>query len=216
MVHDFEYDILQKKRLARSAQHRKGKRGGQTCRMMTDHLTDKQWKELNGKVMSYNMNEPMTWAEFKSASIHIQAEYLQHLIANFKVNSSSLAQMFGVTPAAVRRHIEVNQMQIRFKVGNSMTAAEREAWERFLNRAEAQAAEPETKEESDCTVECFERVVQTPCETNTRMSGFSLSFEGEIDASRIANSILNIAGAGASGRIEIVCSLTDESMRLKK
>jgi plasmid maintenance system antidote protein VapI len=197
-LNDFDYDVMQKKRLARNAQYRTGKRGGRTCRMTTDRLTDKQWKEMNGEVMSYSLNEPMSWRDFKSASIHIQSNYLENLITKYKVNASSLAQMFGVTSTTVRNFIESNQIGVSFRVGCSMTTNEREAWENFLGNIDAQQPEPE-QVNNDC--------VHSAREVKTLMNRFSLSFSGVIDGATIANSIMSIAGAGTIGNIEIICSL---------
>jgi len=200
-MNDFYEDVLQRKRLAQNAKYRKGARGGRTCRLSTDRLTEKQWKGLNGEVMSYDLNKPMSWRYFKAASIHIQSEYLRHLIEKYKVNASSLAQMFWVSPTTVRKHIDVNQIGVSFRVGCCMTAKEREAWERFISKGEQSPLKqaPDRTEWEICATKA----------AKARMDRFSLSFTGIIDGAAIANSIMSIAGTDSVGHIEIICSLDD-------
>lgn len=63
-MNDFDYDCMQKKRVARGAfAHINRKRGG--CSLPSDTLTEKQRKEKNGEVKSYNITRPMPWREFK-------------------------------------------------------------------------------------------------------------------------------------------------------
>ena len=63
-MNDFNYDCMQKKRIARGAfAHINRKRGG--CSLPSDTLTEKQRKEKNGEVKSYNITRPMPWREFK-------------------------------------------------------------------------------------------------------------------------------------------------------
>ncbi len=216
-VTDFDYDILQKKRTARGAQHRKGKRGGRTCKMTSDRLTPKQWKELNGKIMSYNLNEPMTWADFKAASAQLQTEYLLNLIKTYNVNYSSLSQMFGINRAKLKAHILANQIPVSFRAGCSMSAVERAAWDEFMMRA-GDGLKSEIKAESksrcdkhrhtpDVTPECNDELRTISGSCNTVMTRFSISFDGVIDGVTIANSITSIAGRGAVGKVDIVCSL---------
>lgn len=66
MMSDFEYDCWQRKRLAQQAKYRKCGSKSKKCSMSTDHMTQKQWKERNGKVVTVNLNQPITWDEFKA------------------------------------------------------------------------------------------------------------------------------------------------------
>ena len=57
-MNDFDYDIVQKKRVARGAfAHVNRKRG--KCRLPSDYLTAAQKKEMNGAVKTYNITRPM-------------------------------------------------------------------------------------------------------------------------------------------------------------
>ena len=206
---DFEYDCLQKKRLARMAQYRKRGSKSKKCSLSTDHMTEKQWKERNGKVYTCNLNAPMSWEDFRALSGTTQKAYIQHLIASYNVNAASLGQMFGVNPASVRRFIGQNGLGISFRVGSSQNKEQRALWEKFLygdqvtgdahTSAEKGSASPEEPTE--------EPDLPAPEQEPMKMTQFSLVFEGKLDMSMIVNSIRGIVGGNAEGRIEIVCTL---------
>lgn len=48
-MNDFEFDCLQKKRLAQQAKYRKRGSKSKKCPMSTDHMTKKQWIEKDGE-----------------------------------------------------------------------------------------------------------------------------------------------------------------------
>ena len=179
---DFEYDILQKKRLAHMAQYRKRGSKSRKCSLSTDHMTEKQWKERNGKVYTCNLNAPMSWEDFRALSGTTQKAYIQHLI---------------------------NGLGVSFKVGSSMNKEQRALWEKFLYGDHVAgdalpaavlvcAPQEESIEEPD---------MPSPEPAPMQMRQFSLVFEGKLNMSMIVNSILSIAGPNAEGKIEITCTL---------
>lgn len=77
-MNDFDYDIVQKKRVARGAfAHVNRKRG--KCRLPSDYLTAAQKKEMNGAVKTYNITRPMPLDEFKGMPDDLQREYLRNI-----------------------------------------------------------------------------------------------------------------------------------------
>ena len=104
MMSDFEYDCWQRKRIAQQAKYRKCGSKSKKCSMSTDHMTQKQWKERNGKVVTVNLNQPITWDDFKALTASMQEEYLKHMMENYGANATSFAAMFGVQPLTIRRH----------------------------------------------------------------------------------------------------------------
>lgn len=77
-MNDFDYDIVQKKRVARGAfAHVNRKRG--KCRLPSDYLTAAQKKEMNGAVKTYNITRPMPWEDFKAMPDDIKREYLRNM-----------------------------------------------------------------------------------------------------------------------------------------
>ena len=63
-MHDFDYDAMQKKRIARGAMHMKRGSKSKKCSLPHDGLTAAQLRRLNGPVSTYKMDEPMDWEGF--------------------------------------------------------------------------------------------------------------------------------------------------------
>ena len=79
-MNDFEFDCMQKKRLAHQAKYRKRGSKSKKCPMSTDHMTAKQWKERCGKIVTVKMDSPVSWASFKELSKSTQEEYIKNLM----------------------------------------------------------------------------------------------------------------------------------------
>lgn len=193
-MNDFDFDCLQKKRLAQQAKHRKRGSKSKKCTMSTDHMTIKQWKERCGKLVTIQTDKPVSWATFKELSKQTQEEYLRGLMESYGVNASSLGAMFRVKPLTVRRYIASKGLNISFPVGHSMTFDQRKSWEEFLSAGEksAYADLPQTTETGDKVM---------------NMNGFSVRFSGKIDVNMISNSLISILGNDAVGEVEIKCNL---------
>lgn len=77
-MNDFDFDAMEKKRIARSAfAHVSHKRGG--CTLPSDMMTAKERKELNGEVKSYNVTRPMKWSEYKALPDDLKREYWRNM-----------------------------------------------------------------------------------------------------------------------------------------
>lgn len=196
-MNDFEFDCLQKKRLAQQAKYRKRGSKSKKCPMSTDHMTKKQWIERCGKIVTIKMDSPVSWASFKELSKQTQEEYLKNLMEKYHINASSLAEMFHITPITVRRHIATQGLAVSFPVGHSMNAEDRRAWELFLSGDAVEQSENEVSAENEET--CDEEPMS--------MCSFSLRFSGKIDVSMISNSLIRILGAHSVGEIEVTCNL---------
>ena len=195
---DFEYECLERKRLARQARYRKCGSKSRKCTMSTDHMTKKQWKERCGAVVSITIGKPVSWEDFKAMSKQTKEEYIQDLMDTYGANATSLAAMFNIRPLTVRRYIASSGLNIEFKVGHSMNTEQRAAWERFLRDDDvAQNMDVVAPEATTKPSSCAPMV----------MNKFSLSFSGKIDVGMISNSLLHILGDNASGCIEIICNL---------
>lgn len=196
-MNDFEFDCLQKKRLAQQAKYRKRGSKSKKCPMSTDHMTKKQWIERCGKIVTIKMDSPVSWASFKELSKQTQEEYLKNLMEKYHINASSLAEMFHITPITVRRHIATQGLAVSFPVGHSMNAEDRRAWELFLSGDAVEQSENEVSAENEET--CDEEPMS--------MCSFSLRFRGKIDVSMISNSLIRILGDHSVGEIEVTCNL---------
>lgn len=144
-MNDFDYDALQKKRVACGAKHRvRAKRG---CRLPSDGLTAAQKRRLNGEVKTYNMNAPMAWAEFKEMPDDLKVTYLNRLADEYQANQKMIAGMFGIHPATMCecfRHLGVAAKNSGVKGGEKAAARDRR-WAEFLNGG-VPVAEPGVEE----------------------------------------------------------------------
>ena len=104
-MNDFEYDCMQKKRVARGAfAHINRKRGG--CSLPSDTLTEKQRKEKNGEVKSYNITRPMPWPEFKAMPEDLKREFFRNM-QSFGGTAKWLAEEMDACDATIRREAEL-------------------------------------------------------------------------------------------------------------
>jgi hypothetical protein len=221
---DFEYDCLQKKRIANQAKYRKRGSKSKKCNLPSDRLTQKQWKDKCGPVVSFNFNRPMNWETFKKLPAMVQAEYITNLQKKFGATAVDLGKMFGVQALTVRKHAESNKLNVEFPRGHAMNATRKEAWAKFLGEKEdcvvnnipAPVHEQEDTEPEHHvfnTPESTEEEVHEPAEfapiqrKGMNMKKFTLQFAGVIDANMIANSLKLILGDQAEGELEIICNL---------
>lgn len=199
-MNDFDYECKQRKQLARNARYRKCGSKSKKCSMSTDHMTDKQWRERNGEVVTMNLNTPVTWAEFKSYSGSLQKEYVEHLVSEYGVNMTKLAEMFGCSTATMKKQFSSVGIDINFKAGNSMSKEALGMWSLFLS---GHFSPPERTCENNHT-ECDER----GCNGTMAVTHFTISFSGKISVNDIANTLRSMFVDGATGSVQISCDLT--------
>lgn len=208
---DFEYDCMKKKQLAGQAKYRKRGSKSKKCSLPSDGMTQKQWKEKCGPVISYNLNKPMVWEDFKQLPTNIQAEYITNLQKKYGVTAVDLGNMFEVQPLTVRRHVDANNLEVEFPRGHAMSVAKKVEWEKFLCDADEEAS---AFEESGCCEDNEDTPIEEPNTATEpvkldtmRMSNFSLRFSGAIDVNMITNSLKWILGESPVGELEIICNL---------
>ena len=145
-MNDFDFDVMQKKRIANNAARMKRGSKSKKCSLPSDHLTPAQWKRRNGPVSTYSLNQPMDWKTFKSLPVDIQQSYIDILQSRFNVTTATIGKdLFDKTPATLKAHMEKYGLKYIQMKGRNMTAEEREAWEHWLN-PEKCADEPEVEE----------------------------------------------------------------------
>lgn len=98
---DFDYDVKQKKSIARGAYARKGGSKSKKYSLPSDLLTDAQKRKLNGPCVEVKLDEPMRWETFKSLPVSLAKEYIAHLRETYNPSQKMLAEMFGIGQSAV-------------------------------------------------------------------------------------------------------------------
>ena len=136
-MNDFDYDCMQKKRIAMGAfAHINRKRGG--CSLPSDTLTEKQRKEKNGEVKSYNITRPMPWHEFKAMPDDLKREFFRNM-QSFGGTAKWLEEEMGTSAQTIIAYAE--------RVGAPFRRGGRNAgmWQRkIMERANADAVDIHT------------------------------------------------------------------------
>ncbi len=217
-MHEFYCDVKAKKNLVPSAKHRKNGSRSRRCSLPSDRMTNKQWIERNGPVMTYNLNKPMTWEQFTNPDLSNSAreDYLNSLIERFSMNQKTFAEMFGVSVATMARAVKKFDLNIQFVKGKFPNAEQRAEFERFLNTDLVDEVEIEecADEPNQPEVDVVAEQVEEPAEdesqkkiSSMRMREVTLRFEGVLDIDAIANSLKMILGNNTGGEIEIICKI---------
>lgn len=132
-MNDFDFDALQKKRIAQGAKHKVGRRSG--CTLPSDSLTEAEKRKLNGPVVTLKLDEPMTWKDFKALPEDKQRLYLERLKELYQPSCSMLGQMFGVTLACVSRRLGQLGVAPAYSRTSGIRPSEtdRAKWDAFCN-----------------------------------------------------------------------------------
>lgn len=215
---DFDFDVKEKKKLARMGSYRKRGSKSKQCNLPSDKLTKKQWERRNGVVYSYNKGEPMSWKSFVSLPNDMQADYINHLIQKYNVNISSLADMFLVSSPTVRKYVGVLSPRVEFIAGKRMSSQEKDLWVDFISREKLSAhvdtpnpsptpSEDQLEADSEQMSQNDGESVLSPIIDSSQLTQFSMVFEGVVDINKITNSIRATMGGGLVGKVEVSFSL---------
>lgn len=139
-MNDFDFENMQKKRIAQGARHRVCGSKSKKCSLPSDLLTPAQKRKMNGPVESYDMGRPMSWDRFTVMPRDLQVSYLDGLHKNYGVGEHRLTELFGVSIGTIRRYLSAKDLRGRMGFHAVPTNAQKSAWERFL--AGEDAVEP--------------------------------------------------------------------------
>lgn len=152
-MNDFDYEVKQKKDIARSAAHRVCGSKSTKCDLPSDHLTEAQKRALSGPVESYHLRGPMRWEEFKRLPDDLKRQYIIYLKTDYSASDAMLGRMFGVSEVTVnkiRSTLGVKALSSHYRPTREVKAAwnefigakKTEATEKTETAAETQASEP--------------------------------------------------------------------------
>lgn len=203
---EFDYDCYRKKNVAHSAARRKGGSKSKKCSLPSDRMTQKQWNERCGQVMSYNIKKPMVWAEFSQLPKDLKEEYMNNLIEKYNANARTMAEIFGVSVATVFRVVKNENLNVTFLKGKHPTKEKYEAFRQFMN-GETKAEENVAVENIEVTEEISEEANPVGDTRGTRLDSFTMNFSGEINVDMLANSLRYILSGAKAAKIQITCEL---------
>ena len=151
-MHDFDYDAMQKKRIARGASRMKRGSKSKKCTLPSDYLTDAQKRRLNGPVSTYKLDEPMNWESFNAMPEDLQKKYILRLQENYGANDEMIGKMFKKSDTiALRLRNTLNIKPLGNCKLNRKEKAIRDAkWDAFCNGVVGgKPGEPEKVENED-------------------------------------------------------------------
>lgn len=166
-MNDFDFEVIQKAKTARSAKHKKASaRGPRGCSLPCDNLTPAQIRKLNGEPETYRLDRPLDWATFTDMPEDLQAKYIHDLQVRYGANDAVLAAMFGVSSFMVRSRRETLGVSSLGRGGSGkMNDGQMRVWQMFLDEHD-----PFTEEETQETApeETQEKTKpEAPVETTT-------------------------------------------------
>lgn len=141
-TYTFLQDVRSRKATARSAKHRVCGSKSKKCALPSDSMTHAQWKRRNSPVLTYNLNRPMTFPQFKALPENIQKAYLINLLENYNASNIDIAKMFGISGVSVGKRRE--KLGILPSLGRKArpTQADRDMWADFLHSGQPLPEEP--------------------------------------------------------------------------
>ena len=149
-MHDFDFDIMEKKRIAQGARARKCGSKSRKCTLPSDYLTAAQKKGLNGKVITYNLSGPMTYSKFRVMPDDLQKEYLLKLRNEMGASQTAIGEMMQCSYETVRQTLIRHGIPTNTKRMSFESKLRWNAWlkgEQLNNdRAEAPAPAPAPSE----------------------------------------------------------------------
>ena len=131
----FVTDCADKKRTARGIHNKRTHTGkGGKVRFPSDNLSRKELNAMNGEVVSYKLNEPMTWAEFKALPDDIKKTYIKLLRDKFDVPDSRIAAMLKID----RHYFYDKTAELGLSIGAHRGRSrpwDEAGWNSFINKA---------------------------------------------------------------------------------
>ena len=172
-MNDFDYAVMQQKRVAAGARHKRNGSKSKACGLPSDHLTPAQLRKLSGEVKTYNLDAPMSWADFKVMPADLQQEYLRSLNSRFGAGCAAISKdLFGKSLSTLSAWMSYHKYSVDFK-GKRMNKAELASWERWLGQEPEEEPGPEA---------ILEPVVEGPAKAAALdMARLVVEWEGELD-----------------------------------
>ena len=205
-MNDFDFDVMQKKRTASSARHKRNGSKSKMCSLPSDNLTLAQQKKLNGECKSWNLNEPMDWETFKAMPHDLQVQYVKGLNSRFNVGMKAIGEeLFLQSENIVRYHFKRHGVKCDV-VGSRRSREMRLIWEAWLKREPAE--EPEEAEEVAEVEEPAEEPEKPAAEPDFGMGAITVEWCGEFHAAAFMQQLARLPLP--TGRVKIHLEVVKE------
>ena len=133
-MNDFDFDCLEKKRLARNAFSRKGTRNRKGCRLPHENLTKKELEKMNGEVFTINTLEKISWERFKQLPTGLKEEYLRAIMDRFGVGLANISRdLFGCESACLYQHCKRYGVRVNTTKGGKIAKSTLDRWRSWID-----------------------------------------------------------------------------------
>ena len=164
-MNDFDYDVLQKKRVASSARARVNGSRSRYVSLPSDNLTAAEKRKMNGEVVVYKLSEPISWVEFKSYPHDIQVKYLEFLRDEFGASNAWFKRVMGIGDGTLYPYFTDHKLKgILLKYPETSNRDKFEAW--LKSNGVPPTEEPKPKKEKVVTPPPMFYNVISSCEMN--------------------------------------------------
>ncbi len=231
-MNDFDYENMQKKRIARGAYAKKGGSRSKKCTLPGDFLTSAEKAKLSTTLVNVNLKAPMAVADFLKCSPEIQREYLEWLHGEYNATSKMISgELFGRADGWLATFTSTRAPHLRDVFPKTrrpkMTKSERTRWLEFIGKPDLDdnkdikpyrddpAPEPEIQPVSatryyqsykprpeELEAEPLEKKSGKPVHP-TRLTRLTATYDGPITAEELALVLTDIMGARACASISI-------------
>ena len=189
--YSFVQDVRDRKRVARGARNKRTHCGkGGAVKFPSDYMTRKELKAMSGEVISYNINEPMKWKEFKALPDDIKIVYIKALREKFGVSDKKIGtEMMGVSQTAFA--VEVGRLGIKLGKGNHFRF-DKKGWMNWLYKDSEEIPVESHENAAESVCEATHEIAQAVEESGTEAAIKAIvPYHGTVDFRGNANEILN-------------------------
>lgn len=136
-MNDFDYENLQKKRLAKNAKYKKGGSRSKKCTLPGDSLSAAEKARLSQTLVSVNLKAPLKLAEFKKLPPELKREYIEYLRDEYKATSSMIShELFNRSTAYLSCYTATEAPELKGVFSSArrprLTKSERRRWLEFV------------------------------------------------------------------------------------
>lgn len=207
--HTFREDARTKKDVARSARNQvKHGYRGKSLGVKQEHMTQKEWRKMNGEVKSYSLKRPMKWPEYTALPKDLKRDYLTGLRTRFDATTYQIGAMLGVSHSMVEREMGALKVAGRGRgkgLSRDAAAEQVQAWTMFVHGTKADRFEQPDQSPGDSDGVQNEAEVHTdPAEADPgkeepalRLTQFSSQLRGPFDAEKISRLLTTLISPDA-------------------
>ena len=206
MYNPFFDDLRDRKAEASGARHKVSGAKSKKCTLPSDNLTATEKRKLNGPVVTYAVNQPMSWERFKTLPHDVQQAHLDFLFNRFGVGACTIGHVvFGLSKPTAPAYFAKKHLHVPNCRGSAPQAnvAAMEAWVRGEPEEAAEESTPEELTHEELT---HEEAAPAATHTGAVLKRMALTLEGT--SAQIAETLYEYLN-GRRAAVEVTINFID-------